>query len=142
MYDSIPIRVYIKEVDNALDFIKKTLKIAGNASMSLMHSQITRDEYKKMAEAGIQNMEMVKANLSRISPPCNTTGPAKFKSVHRNLLLAIERYKEAFSEMIKYSDDLRIFHITKATDYIKDYGNGYIKAVDAELRILKKEFLK
>jgi len=138
----VSIPVYIAEVDRVLDFISDTLEVAAEASLSLAENEITREDYREMAVAGKRNLETVEEDMNGIAPPSESTGPASFTDLHKYLLLGIKEYKKAFDEMIKYGDDDKLSHIQEATTRIESYGNPYINTVEAELRILKKEFLK
>lgn len=95
-----------------------------------------------MAVAGKRNLETVEEDMNEMAPPSGNTGAASFADVDKYLLLGIKKYKKPFDEMIKYGDDGRLSHIQEATNRIENYGNPYINTVKAELRILKKEFLK
>ena len=138
----VSIPVYIAEVVTTLDFIRDTLKVAGDASQSLADDKITRQEYKEMAVAGKRNLETAENKMGSMIPPPESAGPASFEELHKYLMLGIKWYKKAFDEMIEYGNDGRLSHIQNATNYIENHGDPYINTVKIELRILEKEFLK
>ena len=140
--EATPVSVseYMAEVDRALYLIEETLSIASEATRNLADGKITRQEFKEMAVAGRDNLETVEDTINSMIAPPESSGPASFEEVHEYLLLAIEAYKRAFDEMIKYGDDGRLSHIREATNRTENYGNPYINTVRAELRILEKEF--
>ena len=142
--EAAPVSVseYMAEVNRTLDLIEETLTIASEATGSHADGKITRQEFKEMAVAGRDNLETAEDTINSMIPPSESSGPASFEEVHEYLLLAIEAYKRAFDEMIKYEDDGRLSHIQEATNRSENYGNPYINTVKAELQILKKEFPK
>jgi hypothetical protein len=138
----VSVSTYIATVETTLDFIDDTVEIAAEASVSLSNNEITLEDYKNMAIAGKQNIEVAEKTIKEIAPPSEHTSIASFTEVHEDLLKAIDNYKKAFDEMIKYGNKGRLSYIRKATDLIENYANPYINVVITELRILKKEFLK
>jgi hypothetical protein len=136
----VSVSEYMTEVDRALDFIEDTLAIASQATISLADDKITRQEFGDMAVAGKANLENAEGTIKGMIPPSESSGPASFEDVHEYLLNAIDAYKRAFDEMIRYGDDGILSHVREATNLIENHGHPYINVVESELRILKKEF--
>jgi len=137
----VSIPIYIATVETTLDFIIDTFEVAFEASHSLDDNEITLEDFKGMAIAGKQNMETAEKTIMEMAPPSESTQIASFTEVHEYLLSAIDYYKEAFDEMIKYGNNGGRYHIQEATDLIAS-GNQKINVLIIELGILKKEFLK